>query len=246
MPNCMSATLVKFRRQSNRHGGNPAGRPDAPAPNRTAGRSLLRSPPKGPAATGRAASASSSSAACKRETARAPIRMSMRGAADLGGAHAAAITVEFVGGPLGRRREIEFEIGSDLPSRTDECLEAGVSPQLIGTRRRHYWGQAQAHRCHRSAHRTKATHRCAAEPRPPRWRLHHRNASRDAALALGACRYSSALKRPISGVIRPAVDRERLSGDEIAVGGGQKHQRAQQVLRIFVALDRAANERRRL
>jgi len=40
-----------------------------------------------------------------------------------------------------------------------------------------------------------------------------------------------------------AVDRDGLAGDKIAVSGCQKHQRAEQILRIFVALERAARNR---
>src|SRR5579871_2640322 len=56
----------------------------------------------------------------------------------------------------------------------------------------------------------------------------------------------STLARRLDGlrVVRPAVDRERLPGHKIAVGRGEEDQRAQKILRVFVALDGAANERR--
>src|SRR5262245_59436196 len=43
-----------------------------------------------------------------------------------------------------------------------------------------------------------------------------------------------------SGVVGTAVDRQHLAGHEIAVAGGEKDQRAEQIFRIFVALDGAA------
>src|SRR3984957_13227353 len=43
-----------------------------------------------------------------------------------------------------------------------------------------------------------------------------------------------------------AVHGDGLASDEIAVGGGQEHQRPEQVLRVFVALERAPRQRRRL
>src|SRR5918994_835660 len=46
-----------------------------------------------------------------------------------------------------------------------------------------------------------------------------------------------------SGVGRPAVDRDGLAGDKIAVAGCEKDQRTQQILGILVALDGAALDR---
>src|SRR4051812_18594325 len=40
----------------------------------------------------------------------------------------------------------------------------------------------------------------------------------------------------------PAVDRNRLTGHEIALGGSKKDQRAEQILRLHVALERARGD----
>src|SRR5262249_53132845 len=60
----------------------------------------------------------------------------------------------------------------------------------------------------------------------------------------------SRLKRRISGIHVAAVERERLSGDEIALRRRQKNQRAEQVLGMLVPpqrerLDRGGRGRRR-
>src|SRR6202451_156763 len=41
----------------------------------------------------------------------------------------------------------------------------------------------------------------------------------------------------------PAVDRDGLAGEEIAVGGSQEHQSPEQVFRVFVAFERAPGQR---
>src|SRR5258708_20177490 len=50
---------------------------------------------------------------------------------------------------------------------------------------------------------------------------------------------SPARRAGISGVHVAAVDRERLPGDEIALRRCEKNKRAEQVLRMLVALERA-------
>src|SRR5579862_765346 len=49
-----------------------------------------------------------------------------------------------------------------------------------------------------------------------------------------------------SGIGGPAVNRNGLAGDEIAVGGGKEDERAEKVFGIFVTLDGAAHDRRLL
>src|SRR3974390_2039833 len=54
---------------------------------------------------------------------------------------------------------------------------------------------------------------------------------------------SAAGSAGISGIHVAAVDRNGLAGDEIALGGGQKDKRAEQVLRGFIPLERAGGDR---
>src|SRR5215813_7034225 len=48
-----------------------------------------------------------------------------------------------------------------------------------------------------------------------------------------------------SGIVSAAVHGQHLAGHEVAVAGGEKDQRAEQILRVFVALDGAALDGRR-
>src|SRR5262245_19173178 len=48
-----------------------------------------------------------------------------------------------------------------------------------------------------------------------------------------------------SRVVGAAVHGQHLAGHEVAVAGGEKDQRAEQILRVFVALDGAALDGRR-
>ena len=65
------------------------------------------------------------------------------GRADLGrNTHPASVAAEPICRPLCRGRKVEFVIRG-VRRNTDECLEAGVPPKLIGTRGRHDGRYAQ-------------------------------------------------------------------------------------------------------
>ena len=143
MPNFMVATLKKFHTQSNRNDGSPAGRADAPTPNRIDGRLFLRSPPRGRDAMLHHAAAAINPARLARCSAPGAACTSIRGASiSVATRMPAAIAIEPIRRPLRRGRKVEFVIGL-ARQRTHEGLEASVPPKLIGPRSRRDRRQAQ-------------------------------------------------------------------------------------------------------
>jgi hypothetical protein len=146
----------KIHAQSNRNDGNLPCRADVPAPNMTYDRWFLRSPPQDRDATLRRPSPPSPACGGGWGGGRHPIQrqrgvqcVALRrrlhfdaGRADLGrDTHPASIAIEPICRPLRRGRKVEFVVRG--AASTDECLEAGVPPKLIGTRSRYSGRHAQ-------------------------------------------------------------------------------------------------------
>ena len=145
IPNFMVATVGKIHAQSNRNDGNPPCPVDAPTPSMIYGHWFPRSRPRDRGAIQHHRASPTTSPAPAR-----PAMSSTRGSiAPRSAAHRArphlhptSVAAETIGRPLCRGRKVEFVIRG--AGRTaDECLEAGVPPQLIGTRGRHRRRHAQ-------------------------------------------------------------------------------------------------------